>query len=197
MRKVLGPEFFERPTLTVARELLGKHLVRKIGGKKIALVIVETEAYDGPKDLACHARNGHTARNSPMWGPAGRAYVYFTYGIHWMLNAVTGPAGYPAAVLIRGLQIPHSVTVRNLAVRKVDGPAKLTKFLRIDKKLNGKPLTKKSGLWVEDRGVIIKSSQIQQTPRIGVAYAGSYATKPWRFVMGNDVPPRVRRHAPR
>ncbi|MBX4192539.1 DNA-3-methyladenine glycosylase [Candidatus Parcubacteria bacterium] len=173
MHKILGYQFFDRPTLTVAKDLIGKFLVRKIGNKEIALMITETEAYDGLYDLACHARSGKTKRNYPMFGEAGRAYVYFTYGMHWMLNLVTGKKDYPAGVLIRGLQG---------STLKLNGPAKLTKFLKIDVKLNNLKLGKGSGLWVEDRGVKIPTSKIKRTPRIGVAYAGSYAKKPWRFV---------------
>lgn len=171
MRKVLGPSFYNRPTLIVARELLGKYLVRRIRGKEIALLITETEAYHGTKDLACQARAGLTARNAPMWGKPGVAYVYFTYGMHWMLNLVTGPKGFPSAVLIRALE------------GELNGPAKLTKFLQIDKRLNTKPLTKTSGLWVEDRGVVVKRGEIQRGPRVGIAYAGEYVRKPWRFML--------------
>ena len=96
--------------------------------------------------------------------------MYFSYGMHWMLNLVTGKKGYPSAVLIR-------------AVEGVVGPARLTKYLHIDKKLNTLPLTKKSGLWVEDRGVVIQPRDIVCTPRIGVSYAGDYVKKPWRFVI--------------
>lgn len=175
MRKILGSKFFDRPTLVVAKDLLGKFLVRKIGNKKVALMIVETEAYDGPNDLACHARSGKTRRNYPMFGEAGKSYIYFTYGMHWMLNLVTGKKDYPAAVLIRGLLNEQGSTLLN-------GPAKLTKYLKIDVKLNNQKLGKGSGLWVEDRGVKISPSKIKRTPRIGVAYAGVYALKPWRFV---------------
>src|SRR5262245_57501705 len=119
MRTVLGSDFFDRPTLTVARDLIGKFLVRRVGGKEIACMIVETEAYDGFKDKASHASRGQTPRNTPMFGPPGMIYVYFTYGIHWMLNLVCGKERYPAAVLIRG-------------VEGVSGPARLTKALSID-----------------------------------------------------------------
>lgn len=179
MRKVLGPSFYNRSTLVVARELLGKFLVRRHNGRDSAYVIVETEAYHGTTDLACHARAGQTARNAPMWGHPGVAYVYFTYGMHWMLNLVTGPKGFPSAVLIRAVIHPNSVEQWN----KLNGPAKLTKHLRIDKKLNSKPLTRCSGLWVEDRGVIVKKRDIQKSPRVGIAYAGEYAHKPWRFML--------------
>jgi DNA-3-methyladenine glycosylase len=192
-RRVLGPDFFNRPTLTVAKELLGKYLVRKVGSREVALMIVETEGYDGQKDLACHARAGRTARNEPMWGQPGRVYVYFTYGMHWMLNLVVREEGYPAAVLIRGLsagKTPRSGEINHTPAREVlpllNGPAKLTKFLQIDKRLNGKKLGRASGLWVEDRGVVVGPRQIKRGPRVGVDYAGLWALKPWRFVLKSE-----------
>lgn len=170
MKKVLKPEFFNRSTLTVAKELLGKFLVRKLNGKIIALMIREVEAYHGFNDLGSHARRGKTLRNTPMFMGPGTIYVYFTYGMHWMLNLVTEREEYPAAVLIR-------------AVGDIAGPARLTKALAIDKKLTGKPLGKKTGLWVEGRGVKIHQKDVQKTPRIGIPYAGAYKNKPWRFVL--------------
>ena len=97
----LPPTFYNRPTLTVARELLGARLVRILDGVKLVGLITETEAYFGEDDLASHAKAGRTIRTAPMFGPPGYAYVYFTYGNHWMLNAVTEKEGFPAAVLIR------------------------------------------------------------------------------------------------
>lgn len=154
----------------MARELLGMYLIRRVRGKISAYMITETEAYDGPNDLACHARSGKTARNAPMWGKPAHAYVYFTYGMHWMLNLVTGKEGYPSAVLIR-------------AAGSYVGPARLTKALKIDKKLNGKALGKKSGLWIEDRHDEVSPHRILRTPRIGVTYAGAWAKKRWRYVL--------------
>ncbi|TSC69556.1 MAG: DNA-3-methyladenine glycosylase [Parcubacteria group bacterium Gr01-1014_56] len=200
MKKVLGPAFFDRPTLTVAKELLGKFLVRRVGGKTVALMITETEAYDGPRDKANHAHRGQTPRNMPMFGHPATIYVYFTYGIHWMLNIVCGKSGYPAAVLIRGVanyagilrsgEMNGSPTPsRNIPTPfLLNGPAKLTKFLKIDKSLSTKMLGKKSGLWIEDRGVVIKPRDIKRTPRIGINYAGEYAHKPWRFVLKKPQP---------
>lgn len=137
-------------------------------------MILETEAYDGPKDKACHARSGRTGRNFPMFERASTIYVYFTYGMHWMLNLVTGVKEYPAAVLIRG-------------VESVNGPGRLTKYFSIDKELNAQKLGKRSGLWVEDRGVVISKKDIKRTGRIGVAYAGIWAKKPYRFVVGSKT----------
>jgi len=187
-RKILGPAFFNRPTLTVAKDLLGKYLVRRVGGREVALMIVESEGYHGLKDLASHASRGQTIRNTPMFGPPGTIYVYFTYGMHWMLNIVCGKKGFPSAVLIRGLaEMPRSGEINGTPSRDIsaplNGPAKLTKFLKIDKKLNHKPLGRKSGLWVEDKGIVVRPRDIKRTPRVGVAYAGEYAHKPWRFVL--------------
>jgi DNA-3-methyladenine glycosylase len=170
MPRVLPSSFFHRPTLTVARELLGKFLVRRIGRKTVAAMITEVEAYDGPSDKACHAHRGRTKRNAVMFGPGGHWYVYFVYGMHWMLNVVTGPKDYPAAVLIRG-------------VGEWRGPAKLTKALRINRMLNGKPAARESGLWVEEMGVSAPAEAIRRMPRIGVAYAKEWAKKPYRFVL--------------
>ena len=191
MRKVLPADFFDRPTLVVAKELLGKFLVRKVGKKEVALMITETEAYDGFKDKASHASRGQTPRNTPMFGPPGTMYVYFTYGIHWMLNLVCGKEKYPAAVLIRGLESLEKVlrsgeiyrTPARKTFSKLNGPAKLTKFLQIDKSLNTKMLGKESGLWVEDRGVVVRPRDIERTPRVGISYAGEYVDKPWRFLL--------------
>ena len=133
---MLSHSFFDRKTLTVARELPGKYLVRKINGKIWRGKITETEAYVGPHDLACHSSRGKTPRNTPMFAEAGTIYVYFTYGMHWMLNIVTEGKDFPAAVLIRGTE-------------NITGPARLTKFFKIDKSLNGKKLGKKTGLWIE------------------------------------------------
>ncbi|MEK7635793.1 MAG: DNA-3-methyladenine glycosylase [Patescibacteria group bacterium] len=170
MRKVLPQKFFNQSALKVAQNLLGKFLVRKLHNRKISLMITEVEAYDGFKDKASHASRGKTERNKIMFGLAGRFYVYFTYGMHWMLNIVTGSKNYPAAVLIR-------------AAGDINGPAKLTKYLKIDKKFNGSTANRKTGLWFEDRGVKIKKSQIKKSKRIGVEYAGKWANKHYRFFI--------------
>ncbi|MDP3726070.1 MAG: DNA-3-methyladenine glycosylase [bacterium] len=171
MKKILKSEFFNRKAHVVARGLLGKFLVQKIGKNEIACVVTETEAYDGPHDRASHASKGRTARTEIMFGSAGYFYVYLCYGMHFMLNVVTGPKEYPAAVLIRGVE-GHT------------GPGKLTKYLKIDKNLNAQRASVKSGLWFEDRGVRIKKSQIKKTPRIGVSYAGQYwSRRKLRFML--------------
>ena len=185
MAKDLKRDFFNRPTFRVARELLGCFLCRKLGKKIIRLQITEVEAYDGPKDKASHAHRGKTARNAPMFGEAGRWYVYFTYGMHWMLNIVTGPEGYPAAVLIRSVSRRSQASFcGSLASTegKISGPARLTKFLQIDKRFNNRKSSRKTGLWIE-KGRQVSPKRIQHTPRIGVAYAESWAKKPYRFVL--------------
>jgi len=154
----------------VARDLLGCHLVvRGAGGALSRHVIHETEAYLGAHDLACHGRTGPTRRNATMFGPAGHWYVYLCYGMHWMLNAVTGPVGVPAAVLIRG-------------VGAWRGPGRLTRGLGIDRRQDGLPITRGAGLWLET-GPGVPRGWVERTPRIGVAYAGAWAEKPLRFLF--------------
>ncbi len=157
MKKILTSQFFDRKPQVVAKELLGKYLVRSINGKEVASMITETEAYDGERDLACHAAKGRTPRTEVMYGPPGCFYVYLVYGMHYLLNVVTREKNYPSAVLIRSLE-------------DISGPARLTKYLKIDLLLNKKPAQKSAGLWFEDRGGQL-SIRIVRTPRIGVAYA--------------------------
>lgn len=199
MRRILGKRFFNRPTLLVARELLGKFLVRRIYGREVALMITETEGYDGMKDKACHAWRGQTPRNTPMFGHPGHAYVYFTYGMHFMLNLVTREKGYPAAVLIRGGVLARAGEGNYSGILKnsrIDGPGRLTKVLTIDKRLNAEPLSKASGLWVEDRGITFSDKKIVRTPRIGVDGAGPYwAGRRYRFVIKGNKKRRGRRES--
>lgn len=193
-KKKLNGKFFDRPTLVVAEALLGKFLVsrlpaqaglpRKSASREIAVMITEVEAYDGFKDSASHASRGKTARNAPMFGKPGRFYVYFTYGMHWMLNIVTREPGYPAAVLIRG----GIYVNENGELIAVNGPAKLTKFMKIDGKLSGLPTGVKTGLWLEDRGIKVLKKKIRRRPRVGVDYAGKiWAGKPWRFLIDDPI----------
>jgi DNA-3-methyladenine glycosylase len=171
MAREIPLKFYSNDTLEVAEKLLGKYLVRRYRSKELCLMITDIEAYIGQDDKACHASCGETERNKVMFGQGGRWYVYFTYGMHWMLNIVTESKDYPAAVLIRGTD-------------KVQGPARITKFLKINKKFNGLPANKKSGLWIEDRGFKIKASEIKKSPRVGVDYAGAvWAKKLWRLSL--------------
>jgi DNA-3-methyladenine glycosylase len=146
--------------------------VRRLpGGRTEARLITEVEAYHGEGDLACHARAGLTPRTAVMYAAGGRWYVYLCYGVHEMLNLVSGPRGWPAAVLIR-------------SVDGIAGPGRLTKALGIGRRLNGAKAARASGLWIEDRGVRVPRRLLQASPRIGVAYAGPVWSKvPWRFTF--------------
>jgi DNA-3-methyladenine glycosylase len=170
--KRLDREFFNRPTVKVAQELLGKFLVRKINNKIIKARIIETEAYCGTRDLACHASKGLTERTRVMFGPAGFSYVYMIYGMYHCLNIVTEKEGNPSAVLIRAVDC-----------KNCDGPGKLCRKLRIDRKLNMVDLTKSNLLWIENGKIKVKKSQIKRGKRIGVDYAGKWKDKLWRFYL--------------
>lgn len=169
-KRVLGPKFFAQDADIVAPLLLGKYLVRKRGNKTEAYKIIETEAYLGAHDLASHARHGKTKRNSPMYGPPGYWYVYLVYGLHNLLNIITGPEGEPSAVLIRG-------------IGGFPKPGLLTRKILVDVRLTDTPATQAEGLWIEDRGEIVDTKRIKRGPRIGVAYAGAWAKKPFRFLL--------------
>jgi len=165
--------FFARPADRVARDLLGARLiVRGADGGVSRHTVFETEAYLGAHDLACHGSKGMTKRNAVMFGPAGRWYVYLCYGMHWMLNVVTGPAGVPAAVLIRGAGI-------------FSGPGRVTRGLGIDRAFDGLAAARPSGMWFE-AGVPVPPRRIRRTPRIGIGYAGEWAEKPLRFLVDRD-----------
>jgi DNA-3-methyladenine glycosylase len=186
MAKPLPVTFYNRPTLTVARELLGARLVRILDGKRLVGEITETEAYIGESDLGCHAKAGKTARTLVMYGRSGIAYVYFTYGMHWMLNAVTEVDEFPAAVLIRAIRPLEGVEIiqQRRNGRDTKGPAKLTQALGIDGNLNGHDLTKpNSGLWIES-GEQIPDSSVTIGPRVGLySVPEPWKSKPWRFLV--------------
>ena len=177
MHAPLTSEFFNRPTTDVAQDMLGKFLIREYNGHLWTMMITEVEAYDGPNDKASHAHKGRTSRTEPMFADAGTLYVYLIYGMHWMLNIVTGPKEYPAAVLIRG----GLVMLPNGAIEHFDGPAKLTKFLRIQKEFNAITATKQNGLWFEDRDIAIPPEHIVRKKRIGVDYAAEWKDVPYNF----------------
>jgi DNA-3-methyladenine glycosylase len=185
MASTLPRSFYERSAIPVARELLGARLVRRVDGQRIAGIITETEAYQGEEDLACHARAGLTPRTQIMYGPAGRAYVYFTYGVHWMLNVVTEPEGSPAAVLIRGMQPVEGFEAmqRLRPAGTTDGPAKLTQALAITGALNGVDICTPGGeLWIEP-GDPIPDEQVTTGPRVGIhSVPEPWRSIPWRFL---------------
>ena len=182
----LPPTFFNRPTLTIARKLLGARLVRILDGVKLVGLITETEAYIGKEDLACHAKAGLTQRTAPMFGPPGHAYVYFTYGNHWMLNVVTEKEGFPAAVLIRAIQPIEGIEVMMERRMRRDtlGPGKLTQAMGITKSENNVNLTEAgSGLWIE-AGIFIPDKSVTIGPRVGLNKTPEpWLSKPWRFLV--------------
>lgn len=185
--------FYLCSTLELARRLLGKQLVRRLDGARLSGRIVEVEAYIGEDDLACHARFGRTARNAVMYGPPGRAYVYFTYGMHWMLNVVAEREGSPAAVLIRAIEPLEGIEMmqRNRGLEKIQdlcrGPARLTQALGIDRALNSANLcASNSELWIED-APLVAEADIAASPRIGLNNTPEpWLSKPWRFYIAGS-----------
>ena len=158
---------YKKDSLCLAPELLGKLLCRKAGTKTVKLRITETESYYGEDDTACHAHKGKTARTSVMYLEGGHAYIYLCYGVHWLLNIVSGKPDFPEAVLIRG-------------VEGFDGPGKLTKALSIDKMLNGEKLVESKRLWIEDDG---EKPAYKTSKRVGINYASEEdKNRLWRFV---------------
>jgi DNA-3-methyladenine glycosylase len=190
-KTVLPPEFYARPTLGVAADLIGKVLVHEVRGRRTAGIIVETEAYIGEDDPACHAAPGPTARNAPLYGPPGRAYVYLNYGIHYLVNAVTEPEGSPAAVLIRALDPIEGLDLmrrrRGLGAgaetdadryRLCRGPGNLTVALGIRHSRNRADLTT-GPLRIEDHG--IRMPPVDWSPRIGIRVGTDKLWRgPWR-----------------
>ncbi len=180
--------FYNRDTLEVARDLLGCWLVRQLDGELMAARIVETEAYRGSEDSACHAHRRRTPRTEAMFGPPGHAYVYLVYGMHWLLNVVTQPEGNPCAVLIRAVEPvigePAMRAWRSVAGRNLcNGPGKLTRALLIDNALYGHDMTQNSdpsnGLWITSGEPL---SAIASGPRVGIDYAQpADRDAPWRL----------------
>lgn len=169
MAERLGRDFFQRDVLEVAPALLGKRLVRVFpDGIRRTYVITETEAYRGEEDRACHASRGRTPRTEVMFREGGLVYMYFIYGMYWMLNVVTGAVNVPQAVLIRG-------------IREANGPGRLTRLLQLDRGFYGEDLAISGRLWVEGGSGI---SAYESTPRIGIDYAGEpWKDLPWRFLL--------------
>ncbi len=192
----LPKSFYARSSTEVARDLIGMVVVRKLDGERLAGKIVETEAYVGPHDLACHASKGRTRRTEVMFGPPGYAYVFMIYGVYNCLNAVTERKGYPAAVLIRAIEpidgVERMRRLRPRAGREVDigsGPGKLCQAMAIDRSLNAANLAGPD-IWIEDRR--LDPGRIAVSPRIGVDYAGEFTDKPWRFFAAGNA--HVSRH---
>lgn len=196
----LGPAFFARPVEQVARDLLGRHLLRVVDGERLVLRLVETEAYAGETDAASHARGGPTARNRAMFGPPGVTYVYLIYGLHHCLNLVCGPAGEAAAVLLRAGE-PLAGLERMAALRAgqprrdwARGPGRLCAALALDRRHDGLVLPHPE-LWLE-AGTPLPDAAVARGPRVGVDYAGAAARWPWRFLeKGSPWVSRVSRAA--
>lgn len=183
----LNRKFFNRNTIVVAQELLGKVLVRQIGGKVTRARITETEAYCGIEDLACHASRGLTPRTKVMFGLPGFSYVYMIYGMYHCLNVVTREEGKPEAVLIRAAQY-QILKIKNQndkAKIKITlrGPGILCRELKIDRKLNAIDITRSDLMWLEDSEEKISKDEIKKSKRIGVDYAGRWKDKLWRFYL--------------
>ncbi len=170
--KKTGYDFFNRDCLDVAPDLVGKIIARRMeNGEIIRLRITETEAYRGEEDTACHASKGRTKRTELLYGEAGIIYVYLCYGMHWLMNVITGEKDAPQGVLFRACKI-------------YDGPAKLTKHLCINGSFNGQILYKNDNIWIEDDGY---SPEIIRLPRVGINYATpEYRDIPWRFKDKNS-----------
>ena len=163
--------------------MIGKYLVRSIQGREIAGQIIEVEAYVGAEDKACHASKGRTPRTDVLFGAAGHSYVYLIYGMYHCLNVVTEREEFPAAVLIRAIDVEGEL---------IDGPGRLCRALQIDRGLNRIDLTSRDRLWFEDRGDRIGSRRVAALPRIGVDYAGEWAKKLWRFRLAMAQTPKKR-----
>lgn len=190
-RRRLGRSFFARPTLEVARDLLGRRLVHLSRGHRLSGCIVEVEAYIGPEDTACHGRSGVTRRNEVLFGPPGRAYVYFTYGMHHLLNLVTEREGFPSAVLLRALEPEEGI--RAMTRRRgsgsqhrsgnwlAGGPARLCRALGVDLSFNGDDLLRGRRLFVEE-GEPFADARVARGPRVGIGYADEEdREREWRF----------------
>lgn len=185
--KKLSKNFLNSNTIKVAQGLLGNFLIRRIGKKEIIALISETEAYHGSQDLASHASRGRTQRTEIMFGPAGFAYIYLIYGMYYCFNIVTGKKDFPAAVLIRGVKIiNNSETITNNLY--INGPGKVCRELKIDKRFNNENLLKSKKLFIAEdnkllRKIYPQGFKIKKDKRIGIDYAGKYKDKPWRFII--------------
>jgi DNA-3-methyladenine glycosylase len=183
----LGCEFFARPTLEVARDLLGQRLVRLRDGKRLAGLITETEAYISEADLACHARFGRTPRSEVLYASPGHAYVYLNYGMYWLLNIVTEAQDFPAAVLIRGIRADEGIEVmRELRGRPevmlTNGPGKLTRALDINGSFNRMDMCSPEAILFIEPAPGVLDSQVLCGPRVGIHNVPEpWRSKPWRF----------------
>lgn len=188
MARRLTRDFFARATVDVARDLLGQRLVHAVDGQRLSGIISEVEAYVGEADLACHAKAGKTARTAVMYGPPGLAYVYFTYGMHWMLNVITEREGFPAAVLLRGVWPEEGMAVMRARRGRpdrilTDGPAKLTQALGVDKAHNGLDMCAAGAqLYFEEGPGLPEGTTVVAGPRVGLGKTPEpWLSMPWNF----------------
>lgn len=192
----LSRDFYALPTPELAQALLGQRLVRQLpDGTRLSGLIVETEAYHGMDDSACHARVGETKRTSVMFGEPAHAYVYLIYGMYHMLNISANPVGFPGAVLIRGV-LPLEGIDQMFALRGLprgrrnpfhltNGPGKLCKTFRIDQHLNAVDLVTSQALWLE-RETPVAPEEVLTSPRIGIEYAApEHRALHWRFCVNS------------
>ena len=186
--KKLSKSFFRRPTLDVARDLLGKYLVVKHGRAIVSGKIVETEAYVGEDDKACHASKGRTPRTETLYKEAGTVYVYLIYGMYHCVNIVTEKKDFPSAVLLRAVEPAEGIEVMKKR-RKTEketalcsGPGKLCQAFGITRGMNGEMIAG-DALWIEDRGVRVRGNDVMEATRVAVDYAGPCADHPWRFYI--------------
>lgn len=195
--KNLKRDFFNRDTNAVARALLGCRLVHIEDGIRLAGIITETEAYCGESDLACHARVGRTPRTEVMYGPPGFAYVYFTYGNHWLFNCVTRPQGEPEAVLVRGIHPTEGIEIiakrrgKQPRMKWTDGPGKLTQALGIDGRHNKLDLTAPDATLFIEACIDIPDKLVTTGPRVGLnTVPEPWKNKPWRYLtsLPEDFP---------
>lgn len=183
MHKRLGRNYFKKDTLWLAKDFLGKYLIRNIGRRKIIARIIETEAYIGPRDRAAHSFNRRrTKRTEIEYREGGYVYIYLVYGMHWQLNIVTSSKERPECILIRAVEI---LKEDNLLEKIIgNGPGKLCKVLRLNKSFYGEDLCSSKRIYLEDRGEKIKAKNIIASKRIGIDYAGQcWANKKWRFFI--------------
>ena len=186
----LPRDFYYQPTLEVARNLIGARLCNQVGEQTISGIITETEAYIGEEDLGCHAKSGLTKRTSVMYGLPGMAYIYFTYGNHWMFCVVTETKGIPAAVLVRAVVIDQGLEIvrrlRGHVTRKfwTDGPGKLTQAMQINGSQHNTDITDPtSGIWIEE-GRLIPDESVTIHPRVGLYNVPEpWKSIPWRFLV--------------
>ena len=184
----LSRKFYIQPTLKVAKQMLGKYLIHKIGRRKFIGKIVETEAYIGTKDKASHAFNGKkTERNKAEYLIGGHIYIYLVYGMYWQLNIGTGGEGIPECVLIRALEPIGEVHNTSAQVSKIaNGPGKLCRWMGFNKSHYGIDVVRSKEIWLSD-GEKIKPNQIVAKKRINIDYAQEWANKPWRFYIKNNL----------